>query len=374
MKSMERIKILHLLSSLAPGGAETNLLSLLPHFDETRYEHAVAFGGGGELEKDFQRAGVRLVKLSQKPISLKSALEAPAILKVIKDYSPAIIHSHLDGPNIIGLMAKWVLKCKLVLHFHGFGIIPRKNLPGRAMNHYLWNGIAHIYRYCNHAIAICTFQLPFLKTLGFTNGKIALIPNGINYDDILLGMDKDKHDYYRFVNVARFFPQKDHDLLMRAFYSIVHEVPCARLVLVGDGPLRPDIEKQAKALGIDDKVTFLGVRKDIPQILADCDCFVLPSLWELHPITILEAMRAGLPVIASDVGGVADTVADGVSGFLVKAGDEQSLTKAMIRLASEPELGRRMGTEGFRMVKEQFSNSLVAQKIESAYRTVLRYS
>jgi glycosyltransferase involved in cell wall biosynthesis len=369
---MGKIRVLHLLTSLAPGGAETNLLALLSHFDETRYEHAVAFGGGGELEKDFLRAGFRLVKLSQKPISLRSTLEAPAILKVIRGYSPDIIHSHLDGPNIIGLIAKRALKCKLVLHFHGLGIIPRKLLPGRGLTQDLFNGIAYAYRYCDHAIALCTFQLLFLKKVGINSRKVALIPNGINLNSSLRIEKQTKDIYYRFVNVARFFPEKNHDLLLRVFCKVVREVSHTRLILVGDGPRRPSIEKQAKALGIDDKVSFLGVRKDIPQILADCDCFVMPSLWELHPITILEAMRAGLPVIATDVGGVADTVTDGTSGFLVKAGDEQGLTRTMIRLASEPEFGRRMGAEGLHIVKEKFSNAMVTQKIESVYRTVLR--
>jgi glycosyltransferase involved in cell wall biosynthesis len=367
-----RVRILHLLSSLAPGGAETNLLALLPHFDGTRYEHAVAFGGGGELEKDFLKAGFRLVRLSQKPISLRSVLETPGILKVIKGYSPDIIHSHLDGPNIMGLIAKWALKCKLVLHFHGLGIIPRQLLPGRGLTQDLFNSIAHAYRYCDHAIALCAFQLPFLKKIGINSGKIALIPNGINLNGGLRIEKQTKDIYYRFVNVARFFPEKNHNLLLRVFYEVVREVSRARLILAGDGPLRPSIEKQAKALGIDDKVSFLGVRNDVPQILVDCDCFVLPSLWELHPITILEAMRAGLPVIASNVGGVADTVTDGVSGFLVKAGDEQGLTRAMLHLASEPELGRKMGAEGLHTVKEKFSNAVVTQKIESVYRTVLR--
>jgi glycosyltransferase involved in cell wall biosynthesis len=115
--------------------------------------------------------------------------------------------------------------------------------------------------------------------------------------------------------VARFAPVKDHPTLLRAFANL-HPGPCLRLV--GDGPLRQDCERLAHELGIGDRVEFLGDRDDIPRLLASSDVFVLASKYEMLPLSVLEAMRAGLPVIASDVGGMRETIVK--RAFLYPAG------------------------------------------------------
>lgn len=370
MEKIRRIRVLHLLTAPFAGGAETNLLGLLQYFDRDRFEHAVAFGGEGPLLEEFERAGVVVIRLSEQPLRLKSIFEIPAMVKRIGEYAPDIIHSHLDLANVLGLVAKRQLGCKLVLHFHGLAIIPLNRLPSRSYQHILWNLLANLYRYCDRGISICTFQHPFLSKLGMGTDQVALIPNGISLDVTLPSRALDAN-VYRFLNVGRFFPQKDHALLIRTFAEVSQRLPQVRLTLVGDGPLRPDVERQVQEMGLRDKVEFLGIRRDIPEILAASDCFVLNSRWELHPITILEAMRAGLPVIASDVGGVADTVVDGNTGLLIQPGDQAGLIKAMLAMAEEQERGVAMGQQGAIRVAEQFSNALVARKIESVYVDVL---
>jgi len=370
MKETTRFKVLHLLTSLAPGGAETNLLALLRHFDHERFEHAIGFGGGGALEAEFARTGVPLLRLWPRPLSASLLLALPKMVQRIEAYAPDLIHAHLDLPSLLGLAAKYRLGCRLVLHFHGFGIIPQKELPGRGMKYWFWGLLYRTFRHCDRAIAICSYQIPFLHKLGMPAEKVVLIPNGITLEDTPKTTSQ-KRDGYQFVNVARFFPQKDHDLLVRAFHRVSRELPQARLALVGDGPLRPAVEQQADTLGLRDQTTFMGVRRDVPEILAASHCFVLSSRWELHPVTILEAMRAGLPVIATEVGGVPDTVVDGVSGFLVQPGDEAGLARAMLTLATHPERGKAMGENGLRLAQERFSNALVAKRIEAEYLAVL---
>jgi len=365
-------KVLHLLTSLNAGGAETNLLALLNHFDRDKFEHAVAFGGGGgALEKELSALGVELIQLSPRPLGMRSVMSNRAIVSKIKDYAPDIIHSHLDLVNIFGLLAKKKTACKLILHFHGLGMVPHHLLPNRPFKHRLWNLIAKFYKYCDKALAICNFQLPFLKDLGFDQQQIVMVPNGISLN-VALPETTGSTEGYSFVNVGRFQPQKDHKMLIDAFSEVVKQVPDSRLLLVGDGPLRAEIEAQVHTLELDNNVEFLGVRRDIPDILAVNDCFVLGSRWELHPITILEAMRAGLPVIASDVGGVADTVVDGKTGYLTEAENLQSLTDAMLKLAKDRDMGRRMGSLGRDRVKESFNNEKVAMQIEQVYDSVLK--
>lgn len=163
----KRIRVLHLLTSLNPGGAETNLLSLVGHFDHKKYDHAVAYGGGGTLIAEFSETNVKLIQISETPLSVRDLFNLPSILKKILAYAPDIIHSHLDLANVLGLIAKHRLGCRLILHFHGLGIIPRRVLPGRSKTHILWNYVARFYRYCDVAIAICDYQLSYLSGLGF---------------------------------------------------------------------------------------------------------------------------------------------------------------------------------------------------------------
>lgn len=366
----ERFRILHLITSLAPGGAETNLLALLNHFDQDRFQHAVAFGGGGLLEKEYARVGIPLGRLLPQPRSDGSKQQIPSMLVWVKKYAPDLIHSHLDLPNVLGLAAKHMLKCRLVLHFHGNGIVPPQELPGRSKNHWVRYLVNRAYRTCDRGIAVCSAQLPFLFRLGMRQDQIALIPNGIT---LAKGFKMKGPDLegYRFVNVANFSPFKNHELLIKAFHWVSRKLPQVRLDLVGEGPLRPALEHQVRLLNLQEKVSLRGVRLDVPDILASSHCFVLSSRWELHPITILEAMRAGLPVIATKVGGVTDTVADGISGMLVDSGDEAALARAMLTLATRPELGLAMGDRGLRLVQERFDNQMVAKRIEAEYLDIL---
>jgi glycosyltransferase involved in cell wall biosynthesis len=243
-------------------------------------------------------------------------------------------------------------------------------LPGRSISQLLWNGIAQTYRHCDRVIAICSYQIPFLNKLGMRGEQIVLIPNGITLENSPKAASP-QYGEYRFVNVASFGQAKNHGLLVRAFQRVSHKLPLAHLTLVGDGPLRPSVEQQVEALGLQDQISFMGVRRDVPEILAQNHCFVLSSRWELQPITILEAMRANLPVIATNVGGVSDTVVDGVSGILVNPDDEKSLSHAMLSLAKQPERGFGFGANGSRMAADRFSNVLVARKIEDEYFALL---
>lgn len=362
-----KIRVLHLITSLQPGGAETNLLALMKHFEHQTVEHAVGYGGHGILEMEYAAAGVELVCLSNDPLSLRSIFQYGSMISRIKIFRPDIIHSHLDLSHLLGLLAKYSLGCKLILHIHGLGVVPVSRMLNRSKMQLFWNAVARFYRYCDRAIAICGFQIPFLEQVGIDRSKIVLVPNGINVDDSVPALVCNNADF-RFVSVARFYPEKRHDLLLESFRRLVALHPHARLILVGDGPLRTEAEMQAQRLGISDRVDFLGVRRDVPDILAKSDCFILNSQWELHPITILEAMRAGLPVIASKVGGIPDTVTNDVTGLLVVPGDVADLSNAMRKMIENTETTKAMGREGRRVVLDRFSNEKVARYLEAEYK------
>jgi glycosyltransferase involved in cell wall biosynthesis len=166
------------------------------------------------------------------------------------------------------------------------------------------------------------------------------------------------------LTVARLDKQKGLDCLLEAAAL----VPEARFVLAGDGPERARLVAQAHALGLNDQVVFLGYRRDIPELLASCDLFVLPSLFEGLPLSILEAMAAGKPVIASAINGTDEAVFHGKTGLLVPPGDAAALSQAIRTLLFDPALAQRLVTAGRSQVQREFSVETMVQRVTDIYR------
>ena len=156
-------------------------------------------------------------------------------------------------------------------------------------------------------------------------------------------------------------------MMLRAFAITVRAQPGARLRIIGDGPERQRLETQARELGIGERVEFLGFRSDVPRLLAEADVLLMSSRYEGVSIAILEAMCAGLPVIATRVGGVPETVQDGVTGLLVADNNSEAMAQAMQELmTSEPER-RRLGEGGQAMLQHEFSIDIVADRYFQIY-------
>jgi glycosyltransferase involved in cell wall biosynthesis len=166
---------------------------------------------------------------------------------------------------------------------------------------------------------------------------------------------------------ARLDKQKGHHYLLQA----ASLVPTAVFVLVGDGPERASLEAQARALGLSDRVTFLGYRNDVGDLLTTCDLFVLPSLFEGLPLSVLEAMAAGKPVVATAIGGTDEAIVQGYSGLLVPPGDPVTLAAAIRTVLSDPKLARRLAAAGKARVHEHFSADAMIQKVTHIYEEIL---
>ena len=172
--------------------------------------------------------------------------------------------------------------------------------------------------------------------------------------------------------VARMAWQKDHATLLRALAPL-KELDW-QLELVGDGPLLSSIEALAASLGIASRVRFAGFRSDVAERLADGQIFVLTSNWEGFPRSVLEAMRAGLPVIASDVGGVRESVRDGETGFVVPPGNVDVLRDRLRVLIASPLQRRRMGEAGRALYEKRFSFERLAAETSAVYDSVFAHS
>jgi glycosyltransferase involved in cell wall biosynthesis len=185
------------------------------------------------------------------------------------------------------------------------------------------------------------------------------LANGFNAEDVLI------------VSAARLDPQKNPLALLEAFATAAAGDPRCRLLLAGEGSLREAAGERAAQLGIAGQVSFLGVRADMPELLSACDVFALASGWEGHPLSAMEAMAAGLPVVATAVGGVPEIVSDGVTGLLVPAGDTPALASALQCLVRNPQRRRELGEAG-RAASSRFDSSAMAAAYAALFARVAK--
>jgi L-malate glycosyltransferase len=175
-------------------------------------------------------------------------------------------------------------------------------------------------------------------------------------------------DDFVLMQVARLDYLKDHATALRTLARVSERAPNARLVLVGDGPERSGIEAQVQNLNLGDKVRFLGTRQDVDRLLHGADVFLLTSVSEGIPLTVIEAMAAELAVVATEVGGMSEVVADGATGYLAPAKDDATLAERVLRLAVDPELRRQMGVAGRARAKQHFDEPRMCDDYGRLYR------
>jgi len=173
------------------------------------------------------------------------------------------------------------------------------------------------------------------------------------------------------LTVARMTWQKGHSTLLAAAHKVVARYPQACLAWVGDGPERPQLEAGARALGLAGHIRFLGQRDDVPALLGAADLFVLPSRFEGHPLAVLEALASGLPVVGTRVCGLEEAVADGETGLLVAPDRPDELAAAILELAGNSELRRRMGQAGREQVAARFTARAMARATMQLYESLL---
>jgi glycosyltransferase involved in cell wall biosynthesis len=172
--------------------------------------------------------------------------------------------------------------------------------------------------------------------------------------------------------VGRLTPPKDHVTFLKAAALIWRKVPKARFLIVGDGPLRTALEVQAHELGLSGVLTFTGMRKDIPDVLAALDVLVFSSLWEGLPVALLEGMAAAKPVVATNVGGIPDVVLPDKTALLVRPSDADALAQACLKLVTDDKLRHTMGHLGLERVRAHYSMHVMVDRTASLYTKLLQ--
>ncbi len=210
-----------------------------------------------------------------------------------------------------------------------------------------------------------------LRREGVPPGKIRLIPNGVDCVAFAPARTDADRPLRRVVTVANLRPEKGHDTLIAAAADVVAARPDAEFLIVGDGPLRGELQRQVDARGLGARVRFLGERSDVPALLASSDVFALPSRTEACPNGVLEAMAAGLPIVASRVGGVPELVESGVHGLLVEPDRPEQLAASLLDLMNRPQFAFAAGRAARERAVGRFSFDRMVSGFEHLYLSEL---
>ena len=365
----KKIKILHVIPKFDLGGAERLLVNLLEAFDHEWFEVAAVSlypESGTILEQEIKEKGLTVYFLNKhQGLDLRII---PNLYHLFQTFKPDVVHTHLYVLHYVFLA---MLLCRIPVRVHTVHNIAQKEVDRIGK-------LVHWIVFRMGGVVPVSISLEVANTVRALYGRgirTPVIYNGIRTARYVSaggqGMGEEGKEMV-LLHIGRFVLQKDHLLLIEAFDLSIKEYPWMQLWLIGDGELRPAVERAVSEKGLQEKVSFLGIRDNVSNLLANCDLFVLPSDYEGLPLTVLEAMAAGKPVVSTRVGGVPELVEDGLTGFLVPPRDPEALAQAILRLTKDHDLCQRMGQAGQRKALERFDISQAARGYENLYSTLLK--
>lgn len=359
-----------MIPNLGVGGAERMVLNLAANLDRARYDVLVlsfydAFGN--TVEPELAASGIPVVHLGKRR-GFDPRMFGRIPLAIAR-FEPDVVHTHravlqYAMPALAGRLRRRVAhtvhsvaemelpRLGRLAHWAAF----RAGVAPIAIGKFVAKSISRVYgidprAVIPHGIPVSRYATP---NVGRSEWRAA---HGISEAALV------------FACVARLTPPKNIASLLAAFASLAESG--AMLLVAGDGPLRSDLESEAERLAVAARVRFLGTRSDIPDLLAASDVFVLSSLWEGNPLSVMEAMAAGKPTIATAVGGVPEFVSDGETGLLVAPDDAAALARAMRLLARDLEMRERLGRNARRIAAEAYDVRPMVDAYDRLYQEML---
>ena len=353
-----------LIDSFLAGGAERIAVEVATRLDREQFEpRVIATRSGGPLLEKLEQAEIPYVILGRRrgfaPSKLLQAHRAVA--------GADLLHAHKYGSNMWGAMLARTARVPLVIREPTFNGV---RSPRRTIGYRYW--VAPIARR-----VICPTEVVArsLEDDGFDPARIRVVPNGVLLDAALpraeakaeLGVPEDT----RVVGiVARLRVEKAHEILFRAVARIAAPRGDLRLVVVGDGPRREELQRLAAELGIADRVVWAGERRDARRLVTAFDVGVICSSWEGLPNAALETMAAGVPLVSTRVGTMPEILGEGC-GVLVDVADDEGLSGALAYLLDDPEEAARIGERGARRIREHHAMPRMVEAFAEVYREAL---
>jgi glycosyltransferase involved in cell wall biosynthesis/NADP-dependent 3-hydroxy acid dehydrogenase YdfG len=362
-----RPTLVYVITKSELGGAQGHVHDLIKSLTND-YEIHLIVGSLGWLTDKCNELGVtvhHLPKLTRSINFIKDVLAVKELVKKIEEIQPDIIHAHSGKPGIIARLAGKICNVPVVFTAHGWGFDPNAPKLRRTIALAAEKLLA---RFATKVICVSESDRQLAIDLGVIEAeRVVTIHNGIDRA-IDLPTPSLVPDVTQLIMVARFNKQqKDQDTLMRAIKKVDRNI---NVLFVGSGPDLAEAKNLAKELDILSKATFLGDRLDVPDLLAQSQIFVLSTHYEGLPISILEAMRAGLPIIATNVNGIPEQVVDGKTGFLVERQDVDGLAAAITTLVDNPNLRQEMGREGIQKLHQEFTIDDMVASTKAIYQSV----
>jgi glycosyltransferase involved in cell wall biosynthesis len=400
----ERARVLHVITRLVVGGAQENTLLTVAHLDRTRYEVTLASGPTAGPEGSLEARippdvrFVRIPHLVREPHLARDATALRRLWALVRRDRYHIVHTHTTKAGLLGRVAARLCGTAVVVHtphghaFHGY-------LGGTGSRALVWTE-RMLARWTDRIVCLTEAErTDHLRYRIAPPERFEVIPSGVD----LARFEAARTQSTRALEegegtgahhgpaatsaaarlslglppegplvgcVARLVPVKGVRYLLEAVPAIRAAVPGARVVFVGDGPLREEMEQAARAQGLDGAAVFMGLRDDVPALLPRFDVAVLPSLNEGQGRAAVEALAAGVPVVASRVSGLQDVVQDGATGRLVAPGDAGALAQAVIGLLRDPALRRSMSARA-RASVAAYDVRVMIKRLDDLYRRLL---
>jgi glycosyltransferase involved in cell wall biosynthesis len=365
--SGSRLKVLQLLVTLPVGGAEDLVAAIATGLNPERFEVQTAcLGSPGPVGEELKRAGYPVVSLGLDVKRTSFWRLTATVRRLLKAIQPNLLHTHLYHANLYGRLAALGLGLK--------GVV--------AAVHNTYSQVKLHRRLANFLLAQVTDRVlvgspqvwrDVRRYDGVPASRLLLLPYGIRLQELETAETREGARTRLGVSgfclgaVGRLEEQKGHEYLLAALPRLRQEMGDLTVLLVGDGRLQPQLENQARELGVADLVKFLGTRRDLPLIYRALDLYVQPSLWEGLSLAMLKAMGAGLPVVVSRVSGAVEVISEGLNGRLVPPGEAAALATAILELYRQPELRRRLGTNARQTVRENYSLEAMLRRLEDLY-------
>lgn len=367
---VRRIKVVHLITSLEVGGAQHGMLLGLPRFDSDKYEHIIcSIMDRMQMATQFRAVGIEVVSLGLRKKT--DVFVAQRLVSLLRRQRPDILHTYLLHGNVLGRIAGRLAGVPAIIGSERtIGQARRWGRLATKLTNPLTNAVEVNSTLGGNAIE---------NDLGVPHEKVEVVRSGLDLDafanstrrkDVRLSLNL-TDDQHLVVYVGRLRQVKGVEYGIRAFAAAQSERPDMHMALAGEGDQLNYLKQLANEFKVNDKVTFLGVRNDLPDLLSAADSVLMPSLNEGFPRTAIEAMAASKPIIATNVGGTPEAIIDGETGILVPSKDIESMTSALINLVNDPELQTRLGTAGRKRAVQNYSVENYVSRLDGLYRQLL---
>jgi glycosyltransferase involved in cell wall biosynthesis len=362
----ERLPVAIFVTSFEPGGTERQMTELVRRIDPARFEvHVVCFHRRGAW---LPRVEPYAASVADFPINgffkASTAQQMIRFARWCRSRGIVVLQTCDYYANVFGQSAGALAGVPV-------RIASRRDInPGRTRAQLAVQAAS--YRLAHCVVANSQAARDVVVAEGLSSERVLVIPNGVDTD--VFGIRRQPRAARTIITVANLRAEKRHDVLLQAAHQLVTAGRDLQFQLVGDGPLRGVLERQAAAWGLSERVAFLGHRDDVPALLAAADVYVLSSDSEALPNGVLEAMAAGLPVVASAVGGLLNLVADCSTGLLVPPGDPRALAHAIDSLVSDEQRAWRIGHAAQQEVRATYSFDAMVRGFEALYERAPRMS